>query len=153
MSTKNCLEDKRLKLIVEDAQSYLKITNQKFDVIISEPSNPWIAGIGNLFSKEYFERCKEKLNPGGIMCQWFHIYEMDDEVLRLVLSTFNSVFPYVQTWGGNQGDLILIGSAEEIQPDFQTINNKFSNSEFKTNLSKIGINNVFTFLTTQILIS
>lgn len=146
----NALNDKRLKLIVEDAQSYLKMTNQKFDVIISEPSNPWIAGIGNLFSKEYFERCKEKLNPNGIMCQWFHIYEMDDEVLRLVLSTFNSVFPYVQTWGGNQGDLILIGS-EEPNIDINTIVQNFNSPEVKNNLSKIGIGNLFTFLTNQIL--
>lgn len=147
----NCLRDKRLKLIIEDAQSYLKLTDQKFDVIISEPSNPWIAGIGNLFSKEYFERCKENLNPGGIMCQWFHIYEMDDEVLQLVISTFNSVFPFVQTWGGNQGDVILIGSNKDIKPNFNLILKKFNSPDVKSNLQKIGIENPFTLLTTQIL--
>ncbi len=147
----NCLNDKRVKVVVEDAQSFLKITNKKFDVIISEPSNPWIAGIGNLFSKEYFERCKDKLNSGGIMCQWFHIYEMDDDVLTLVISTFNSVFPYVQIWGGAYGDLILIGSLENIQPDFNVLSSKFSKFEVKENLKKIGIETPFTLLTTQIL--
>lgn len=147
----NCLADNRVKLIIEDAQSYLKITNQKFDVIISEPSNPWIAGIGNLFSKEYFERCKESLNPGGIVSQWFHIYEMDDEVLRIVLSTFNSVFPYVQIWGGVQGDLILIGSNEEIKPDFDLMFKKFQSPEIKFNLERVGLKNLFTLLTSQYL--
>ncbi|MCX8056862.1 MAG: fused MFS/spermidine synthase [Ignavibacteria bacterium] len=147
----NCLSDKRVKLIIEDAQSYLKLTNQKFDVIVSEPSNPWIAGIGNLFSKEYFQRCSEKLNEDGIMCQWFHIYEMDDEVLSLVLSTFNSVFPYVQTWGANQGDLILIGSKKPIKIDFKLLKERFENENVKSNINKIGIKNIFTFLTTQIL--
>lgn len=147
----NCLNDKRLKIVTEDAQSYLKLVNKKFDVIISEPSNPWIAGIGNLFSKEYFERCKSKLNKDGLMCQWFHIYEMDDEVLSLVISTFNSVFPYVQIWGGTYGDLILIGSENKIEPDFVILKNKIGDKEINKSLSQIGINNVFTFLSTQIL--
>lgn len=147
----NCLNDKRLKIINEDAQSYLKLINKKFDVIVSEPSNPWIAGIGNLFSKEYFERCKSKLNQDGIMCQWFHIYEMDDDVLSLVLSTFNSVFPYVQIWGGTYGDLILIGSENKIKPDFSEILRRMEKSEIKNNLNQIGIDNTLTFLSTQIL--
>lgn len=147
----NCLNDPRLKIVIEDAQSYLNIADKKFDVIISEPSNPWIAGIGNLFSKEYFQRCKEKLNPGGIMAQWFHIYEMDDEVLRLVLSTFASVFPYVQVWGGVQGDLILIGLDNDIKPDLNILLSKFQTPEVQANLNRIGINNLFTLLTTQYL--
>jgi len=147
----NSIKDKRVKLILEDAQSYLKLTDKKFDVIVSEPSNPWIAGIGNLFSKEYFERCKDRLNTGGIMCQWFHIYEMDDDVLSMVISTFNSVFPYVQVYGGVLGDLILIGTKEEFQPDFEQISSNFNKPPVKDNLKKIGINNLFTFLTTQIL--
>lgn len=147
----NCLKDRRVKLVIEDAQSYLKMTDKKFDVIVSEPSNPWIAGIGNLFSKEYFERCKDRLNAGGIMCQWFHIYEMDDDVLSMVISTFNSVFPYVQVYGGVFGDLILIGTKEEFQPDFEQIYSNFNKPKVKDNLKKIGINNLFTFLTTQIL--
>jgi spermidine synthase len=147
----NCLNDKRLKIVNEDAQSYLKLINKKFDVIVSEPSNPWIAGIGNLFSKEYFERCKASLNENGIMCQWFHIYEMDDDVLTLVLSTFNSVFPYVQIWGGSNGDLILIGSENHIQPDYNSISERIRNPQVNQNLSRIGIDNAFTFFTTQFL--
>lgn len=147
----NCLNDPRLQVIIEDAQSYLKLTRQKFDVIISEPSNPWIAGIGNLFSKEYFERCKYSLKESGIMAQWFHIYEMDDEVLSLVISTFYSVFPYVQIWGGVEGDLILVGSNNEISLNEQQILKKFSSDKVKRSLSRININSPFTFLTTQIL--
>jgi len=147
----NCLNDKRLKIVTEDAQSYLKLINQKFDVIISEPSNPWIAGIGNLFSKEYFERCKGNLSENGIMCQWFHIYEMDDDILTLVLTTYNSVFPYVQIWGGFSGDLILIGSENKIEPDFNKIIERLEKPEVKKNISQIGIDNAFTLLSTQIL--
>lgn len=147
----NCINDQRLQVIIEDAQSYLKLTQQKFDVIISEPSNPWIAGIGNLFSKEYFERCKNSLKPDGIMTQWFHIYEMDDDVLSLVISTFYSVFPYVQIWGGVEGDLILIGSNKEIKLNDQIIQQKFAIPEVAKSLAKIDIKYPFTFLSTQIL--
>ncbi len=147
----NCIKDPRLQVIIEDAQSYLKLSQQKFDVIISEPSNPWIAGIGNLFSKEYFERCKNSLKKNGVMTQWFHIYEMDDDVLSIVISTFYSVFPYVQIWGGVEGDLILIGSNEVIKLDDQIFLKKLSNEKIKRSLSRISINSPFTFLTTQIL--
>lgn len=148
-----CLEDPRVTIIIEDAQSYLKMTKEKFDVIISEPSNPWISGIGNLFSKEYFERCKNSLANDGIMTQWFHIYEMDDNVLNLVIKTFNSVFPYTQIWSGVFGDIILIGSQHELNLDFKLIDERIKSPSVLDNLSRIGINNAFTFLSTQILSS
>ena len=89
----NALSDPRVAVHTEDALAYLKLTPKKYDVIVSEPSNPWIAGIGNLYTTEFFRACKNKLNNGGIMTQWFHIYEIDDDILKLVTRTFCSVFP------------------------------------------------------------
>lgn len=146
---KNCINDPRVNIINEDAVTLLKLSKEKYDVIISEPSNPWVAGIGNLFSKEYFEKCSASLNDNGIMVQWFHLYEADDDVVKLVLNTFSSVFPYSQLWGGTANDIILVGSKKEIKISFESINNKFASPLIKQDFERIGINNPFTFLACQ----
>ncbi len=146
---RNCLNDPRLKLINEDALTLLKLSKEKYDVIISEPSNPWIAGIGNLFSKEYFEKCSESLSPDGIMVQWFHLYAAEDDVVKLVLNTFSSVFPYAQLWSSVGNDIILVGSKKEIRFNAPLLESKFSSSLVKADFERIGIQNLFTFLSCQ----
>jgi len=146
----NCLADERLKIINEDALSLLKSSQQKFDVIISEPSNPWIAGIGNLFSQEYFKVCKEKLTEDGIMVQWFHLYEINDEVLKLVLNTFNSVFEHAQIWNPVVNDIILVGTKKQMTADFRLLANKFKKEKVFADLSRININSPFVFLSCQL---
>jgi len=147
----NCLDDPRLTVVHEDAHTYLKLSREKYDVIISEPSNPWIAGIGNLFSKEYFELCYNKLKKNGMMVQWFHVYEASDDVVQLVLNTFSSVFPYCQIWSGEANDLILVGSEQKITLNEENFKDKFRNEKIKQNLRLIGIGNPFTFLSSQLL--
>ncbi|MEW6702421.1 MAG: fused MFS/spermidine synthase, partial [Bacteroidota bacterium] len=146
---RNCVKDSRLHLINEDALTLLKLSREKYDVIISEPSNPWIAGIGNLFSKEYFEKSYAALNSNGIMVQWFHLYEADDEVVRMVLNTFSSVFPYAQLWGSVANDIILVGSKQEIKLDAELLKKRFQSAGIKSDLERIGISNLFTFLSCQ----
>ena len=145
----NCLSDSRLKILVEDAHAALKLSKQNYDVIISEPSNPWIAGIGNLFSKEYFETCKSKLDTNGIMVQWFHLYETNDQVVKLVLNTFKDVFKYAQIWDGVSNDILLVGSKSRIKLNSKLLKEKFELKNVKKDFNKININNVFTFLTAQ----
>lgn len=145
----NCVADPRLRLVNEDALTLLKLSKEKYDVIISEPSNPWIAGIGNLFSKEYFRNCSDKLSDDGIMVQWFHLYEADDDVVRLVLNTFSSVFPYCQLWNSVANDIILIGSKKEITLNIELLKNKFDSPRISADLDRIGIYNPFTFLSCQ----
>lgn len=145
----NCVSDKRLRLINEDAHTLLKLSKEKYDVIISEPSNPWIAGIGNLFSKEYFKKCFDKLDDNGIMVQWFHLYEANDEVVRLVLSTFASVFPYCQLWNSVANDIILVGSKKEIPLNLERLTQEFQSPKVAADLNRVRIHNPFTFLACQ----
>jgi spermidine synthase/tetratricopeptide (TPR) repeat protein len=145
----SCLDDPRLKVHIEDAQTILKLSPYKYDVIVSEPSNPWISGIGNLFSKEYFLRCKEQLNEHGLMVQWFHIYEMEDEILKLVMNTFNDVFPFAEIWTSSFGDIIMVGSENMITADFYKMNQKFNKEKVKKDFQKINIGNLLTFLSCQ----
>ena len=78
-------------------------------MIVSEPSNPWVTGIEQLYSREFLAEARDRLTPGGVYCQWFHFYEMNDEVIALALKTYTSVFDHVAVWSTNHADLMLLG--------------------------------------------
>ena len=107
---RNVLTDPRARIVTEDARTLLKLSPQRYDAIISEPSNPWMVGVGSVFSREFYELCASRLVDGGVMAQWFHVYEMHDGIVALILHTFAGVFPHVEIWDPGAGDLILLGS-------------------------------------------
>lgn len=144
-----CLEDPRVNLVIEDAHTYLKLSKEKYDVVISEPSNPWVAGIGNLFSEEYFDLCKSKLTDNGVMIQWFHLYELNDEILKLVISTFKKVFPEVQIWNSINVDILLIGAKNKIDINIDDLKERFNKPKVNADFKRIGIDNLFSLLTLQ----
>ena len=89
----NVLSDPRTNLIIQDGRAHLLLTKQKYDVIISEPSNPWMAGLAALFTRDFFTLAKNRLNEDGIFVQWLHAYQMDWATFALVGRTFAQVFP------------------------------------------------------------
>ena len=104
-------DDPRLRFIHADGRNYLLAVRERYDVIMSEPSNPWIAGIGNLFTREYYQEALSKLAEGGVFGQWMQTYGMAPEDLRMVYRTFADVFPDVSLWAVNDSDMLLIGTA------------------------------------------
>lgn len=104
------LEDPRLELLVNDGRNVLTATDRQFDVIVSEPSNPWITGVSNLFTREYFRAGAEHLADGGVFCQWLQIYEMRPSEVATLVATFATAFPTTYIFRGASGDLILLGS-------------------------------------------
>jgi spermidine synthase len=112
------LDDPRTHLIIDDARTFLRVTPNKYDMIISEPSHPWVPGVANLFTKEFFELGRERLSDQGVFVQWVQIYQLSTESLKSVLATYHSVFPHVlmfRVGGAETGkDLILIGSDQRL---------------------------------------
>ena len=106
------LEDPRVNLVTADARNFLLATRDRYDLIVSEPSNPWISGVSNLFTAEFFRLAHQRLAPGGLLTQWFHAYSMSPEDFRTVLGTFAAEFAHVSIWQSLPGDLILVGSDE-----------------------------------------
>jgi spermidine synthase len=108
------LDDARLRLIIDDARTYLRVNPAQYDAIVSEPSHPWVPGVANLFTREFFELGRSRLKDDGVFVQWVQIYQLSTESLRSVLATYRSVFPHVMMFrvgGATQGkDLILVGS-------------------------------------------
>jgi hypothetical protein len=133
------LTNARTRIRNDDARSVLKLNPDKYDVIISEPSNPWVMGIGSVFSKEFYELCASRLAEGGIMAQWFHKYEMSDEIIALVIRTFSSVFPSVELWDPQEGDLILLGSAKPWESSPARWQKVFDRPEPRKDLAALGI--------------
>ena len=110
------LDDPRTHVIVGDGRTHLLFTRQQYDVIVSEPSNPWMAGIASLFTKEFFEAARARLKPGGVLCQWAHTYDISTQDLQSIVATFTSVFPDGTLWLVGDGDVLLIGSNEPLEP-------------------------------------
>lgn len=144
------LEDPRVRVAVEDAKSFLKVTDRRYDVIISEPSNPWMAGIAGVFSYEFYLDCKSRLNPSGLMVQWIHLYETSDAAVELVLATFNSVFPHVNIWHGAPKDLILVGSLSPMSPDLSRIAQQFEHPAVKRDLARTGVHRLPVLLACEL---
>jgi spermidine synthase len=105
-------ENPKVHLIFDDARSYMNVTRKQYDLIISEPSNPWIAGVASLFTAEFYDRAAEVLKPDGVFVQWVQLYELDPQDLRMILSEFQRKFPEVSAWNTGIGDLILIGTRQ-----------------------------------------
>ena len=105
------LDDPRLHLEVNDGRNFLTVSSEKYDVIVSEPSNPWITGVSNLFTEEYFRLGAKHLNPDGLFCQWLQIYEMPVDDVKVLVRTYHKVFPYVYLFRTAEGDLVMLGES------------------------------------------
>jgi SAM-dependent methyltransferase len=104
--------DPRLSLTVGDARAHVRFADRTYDVIIAQPSNLWISGNGTLFTREHFERCRARLRPGGLMCQWLHGYRLPPADFRAVAATFAAVFQEHSLWEVSVGgDYLLLGGA------------------------------------------
>ena len=104
------LADPRTRLIVGDGRSHLRLARSAYDVIVSEPSNPWIAGVAALFTREYFAEARARLAPGGVFCQWANAYNISDADLRAIAATFRAVFPGAVAFLVGEHDVLLVGA-------------------------------------------
>jgi spermidine synthase len=102
------LEDPRVRLVVEDARLFCRASDETFDVIISEPSNPWLTGVSNLFTLEFFRMLRERLAPGGIVCIWLPLHELVASEARAAYRTAQEVFADLTVWETGQMDVLMI---------------------------------------------
>jgi spermidine synthase len=113
---RDALADRRVHLAVGDARNFMLASERRWDVIVSEPSNPWIGGIATLFSEEFYALARSRLAPGGVMVQWVDGYTIRPEDLKMIVKTFRTAFPATTVWHAHGvADFILLGSAD-IQP-------------------------------------
>ena len=115
----NVLDDPRLEIVLDDARAHLLVSADRFDVITSQPSNPWIAGVANLYTVEFYDLIRSRLKPGGLFCQWVQAYHLDPADLRAIVASFLRIFPDATLWeeSAGSGDYFLIGGDGPLRID------------------------------------
>jgi spermidine synthase len=103
--------------IVDDARSALQLSPEKFDVIVSEPSNPWVAGVATLYTPEFYRIARRHLAEDGVFGQWVQLYQLPLSVVAGIMRNVRAVFPYVTVWSGGAFDLVVLGTAQPQVPD------------------------------------
>jgi len=139
-------DDPRTRLILGDGRSHLALSHTRYDVIISEPSNPWMAGIAALFTREFFTAARDRLAPDGILCQWAHTYDISESDLRSVVRTFAAVFPEGTMWLVGDGDLLLIGSPAPLNTRLRNIADGWRRAGVTADLDSVSVRNPFALL-------
>ncbi|MFA6032315.1 MAG: fused MFS/spermidine synthase, partial [Myxococcota bacterium] len=147
----NVLDNPDFHLYIEDAKTFLKINNKKYDLILSEPTNIWISGMSKLFSDEFYTEIESHLVPGGLVVQWLHAYDMDDKGISLILRTFYKHFPHVEVWNTENQDYLLIGARDEFKMDLDRAKTEFEIPGVKANIARVGITEFSTLLSLQII--
>ncbi len=107
----------RFRVRFDDGRSYLQGRRDTYDLILSEPSNPWLAGISNLFTRQFYELAKQRLKPGGVLAQWIQAYSFSVADYAMVVRTIQSVFPHSGLIRISDSDTILLASADPIDVD------------------------------------
>src|SRR5215471_16318844 len=147
------LSDPRTTVHYDDARHYVLTTDDKFDVITSDPIHPWVKGTATLYSKEYFEICKRHLNPGGVVTQWVPLYESDPETIKTELATFFDVFPNGSVWAndinGEGYDVVLLGQAGDQKIEVDQMQRRIDeNPRLTQSLREGGFNSAGDLLST-----
>ena len=138
------LEDKRVRVIPTDGRNYILATPKYYDIITAEPSNPWIAGIANLYTREFYQVIQSKIKDDGIFAQWFHNYSMSPDDFRMVFRTFVEAFPHVSLWSMKESDFLLIGSKQEHPFDYATVKSIYDNNPMlRSDFEYLGLSDVY----------
>jgi len=136
---RNVLRDPRVRIILDDARNFLLTTREQYDIIISEPSNPWIAGVAALYTHEFYRETRSRLRPGGLFVQWVQAYSLFPEDFRMVLATFLPHFPQVTLWRGESPDYILLGQTEAQPFTLDRLYSIWSNPALRADFDQLGM--------------
>jgi hypothetical protein len=124
----------RVAVTIGDARETLMAGRGTYDLVFSEPSNPYRAGIASLFTREFYEAAASRLGPDGLFLQWVQAYDVDDWTISTVVATLHSVFPEVEIWQTHQTDLLLVGSRRPIRLDAAALRGRIREEPFSTAL-------------------
>ncbi len=125
------------RIVIEDATHYLRFTDERFDVITSDPIHPFVIGAGDLYSVDSYEVAQSKLETGGIFCQWVPLYQLDDPDIDSILRTFDKVWRNATVWVTGK-DFVLCGARDAYHSDFATFKEKAGQEPYAEILRLLG---------------
>jgi spermidine synthase len=132
---RNVMDNPKVHITVGDAREVLLTNSQTYDIIFSEPSNPYRAGIASLFTREYYEAVLSRLNAGGLFLQWVQAYNVDAQAVRTIYATLQSAFPVIESWELAANDLLLVASRTPIAYDADAIRARIAEEPYKSALA------------------
>ena len=149
------VDNPKVHITIDDARHYLLTTDEKFDAITSDPLDPWVKGAAMLYTREFFQLVKSRLNPGGAVTLFVQLYESNTEAVKSEIATFMETFPNGVVWGNtNNGagyDLVLMGQVEDTKIDVDAIQAKLDRPEYAPiaqSLREIGMNSAVDLFST-----
>ncbi len=150
---RNTVNGTQVEMVLDDGRHFIRTTQEKFDIITSDPIDPWVKGCAALNTVEYYQMCRDHLNPGGVMALWMPIYESNDESLKSVIATFFKVFPDGILWTNDQTqggspigyNAVLFGQTGPTKIDLEAVKrrlNRPDHADVKASLEEVGFYNV-----------
>jgi spermidine synthase len=151
----NVIRDPRTEVVTDDGRHFIRTTREKFDVITSDPIDPWVKGCAALNTLEYYEMCKAHLKPGGVMSLWIPLYESNTETSKSVIATFFQAFPHGILFSnddlGDGYDAVLLGQVEPTRFNLDTLQTMIDNDDhaaLKQSLREAGFPTVYSLFST-----
>jgi predicted membrane-bound spermidine synthase len=122
-ANRRVFDDARSRMVIADAKSFFAHRGERYDLILSEPSNPWVSGTASLFSLEFYDQIRSYLAPDGVFGQWFHLYESDDDLVLSVLSALHRGFADYRAYLVGDTDLMIVATPEGTlrEPDWDLL--------------------------------
>ena len=144
---------KQVEVVYDDGRHFLRTTREKFDIITSDPIDPWVKGCAALNTVEYYRMCRDHLNPGGSVCLWIPLYESDLETAKSVIATFFQVFPHGIVWSNEREgygyDAVLFGQVEPTVIDVDELQRRLDRPDHqlvKQSLREVGFGEIKTVI-------
>jgi spermidine synthase len=145
----------KVQVHIDDGRHFLLTTRERFDAITADPLDPWVKGAANLYTKEFFEAAKQRLNPGGVVTVYIQLFETNLDAVKSAVATFFEVFPNGTVWGntyeGRGHDMLLLGQVEPLRIELDEMDERLSRPEYASvaqSLSDIGMNSVVDLFAT-----
>jgi spermidine synthase len=149
------IRNPKTQIRIDDGRHYLLTTPEKFDAITADPLDPWVKGAANLYTKEFFEVVKQRLNPGGVVTMYIQLFETNEEAVKSALATFFEVFPNGTVWGNtyrDQGhDMVLLGQVAPLRIDLDEMERRLNRPDYKRvaeSMDEIGVRSVVDLFAT-----
>jgi spermidine synthase len=134
------LDDPRSRIHFEDAKTFFASQQARYDVIVSEPSNPWVSGVAGLFSEEFYRDVRTYLRDGGLLIQWIQLYEMTPALVATIITALDGKFTDYELWFASQGDMLVVAAhkGRVPRPDASAL----KNPRLRAELERFNIRNL-----------
>jgi|TARA_B100002003_G_scaffold251900_1_gene298710 spermidine synthase len=132
--------DQRSRIHIDDAKSFFARKGRRYDVIISEPSNPWVSGVANLFSDEFYRHLKPHLNEDGLLVQWIQLYEINFDQVSSIIRALHNNFPHFEIYNTYRADMLIVAASNPIKPLDSWV---FDQPAIKETLATVGIYDLY----------